>query len=392
MCKEEQRNFIKITNLLFYSKKETTLIQECNNYYLVEIMAYLYKYKSIYDDEVLINIDALITKCGYVPKRGAGKTIEKFKEALEFLRQKGYIISDVNFVEDKYSYVYVKVNLNVDGYFTQIYQDQIDKIKSYTGKVDKAKLLFLFGYIASREYSVKDAENIDHNLLEKSANDEVGTNVFWDSLKNISSHIGLSETTIINYVKILKELELVQTINLDATKENDIVKNGVTIYTTLQGELGKQHLKARKTQLQHERGGKTVVINNNNNSLGGKVGRTKQLLKEGKRTVEEYNELVKELYPNDIIEFEKTIDNLYSRIDEEIDLLEMDEYIKSTGKYINKYMKDIDTYKDYIGYLNQFAKSNVISLEEANKQYDKDKEDTTNIKQKQQDYLANVGL
>lgn len=349
---KEERNFIKITNKLFYNYKGDSLIQECKNYYLVDIMAYLYEHKSLYTNEVIITLDLLILGCGYKPNKHKGKINDKFKECLEFLRQKGYIISDINFVEDKYSAICIKLNLDTDKEFTQIYQDQIDTIKNYTGKTDKTKLLFLFGYIASREPSIKNPEDIYHKLSEKALYGDLAVQVFYDSLKNISAHLGLSETTISNYINILKDLKLIQITNLTATKNKGQVKSGVTLYTTLTGEIGKQHLKVKKKQLEYSSTtGEKITIKDNDKSLDGKIAREKQLISQGKGDIDKYNSLIKEKYPVEINVLENRVNNYYC--DGRFNLPMMEEYIGNN-------IKDLETYNRYI----EYVRNNIDNVKE----------------------------
>jgi hypothetical protein len=51
-----------------------------------------------YDDECVFSIENLITKCGYTPQAGKGRSIDLFRQALQTIQEHGFIYN-ISFAE-----------------------------------------------------------------------------------------------------------------------------------------------------------------------------------------------------------------------------------------------------------------------------------------------------
>jgi hypothetical protein len=224
--KQYDDTFSKLTNELFYVKEEIENEDKPNYSCEKSIL-----YKTGYDDKIililhelflnttlrrecLITLDYLIEKCGYKLDKDNRKsfkdTLEKLKK-LEIINYKNYNKSNELITIDTEN-----IMLNLESNFTQLSDEELNKLSPIEDIRLKVSLLKLYMYLKAR--TKKRTNNEDLNLNCKSQ-------TTYQSYEIIEKYTNISQSRIKTYIDQLQDLKLITYRKVGYRyKEQDIKK------------------------------------------------------------------------------------------------------------------------------------------------------------------------
>ena len=202
-------NFCKITNEVFYTKDGTkSILKETNDYKVILLLDFLY-YGEDRKKRITFNLEDIITDWELKPDNHKGKINDQFRSLLEYLKERGLILTDIDFNSIKpKEHLRIEVDLKIDNNFFCLPFEVVEKIFNIEEEVNKIILLAYWCYLESRRYKLSNKET------EKRGKQATKSETCFLSYKRINEDLGISESTIKKYNDILIEEKLLRIGNL----------------------------------------------------------------------------------------------------------------------------------------------------------------------------------
>ena len=288
-------NFTMIPNKLFFRTIDGKSAEGLIKLYHDDKILLIYdclEHQRLRCNKSAFTLEFLITYCGYKVNRREGKSVDQFKETL-FLLSEAHLISNMRnaVTNDKITtsdiapkdYVWCDLNI-IEGSFIQLHKWEKDKILKYNKEpIDNLKMLTYYCYLKARMYR-----------RSKKSSDRVVTGgrneVAYPSYSNTKDDLGLSESSITKYNKVLADLDMIRYDNagLHKKKEDDAPtesRNTYILYKEGWEDDLKDSIKFYKNTMESE--GCTFIDFNDKieiKKINGFIGRINYLEKIGKAT------------------------------------------------------------------------------------------------------------
>lgn len=247
---KEELGFIKMPNIFVwdYTNEDKSLIKTN------ELIPYIYTYLNCREDrikQIIFSLDMLITGCGRVVKRGKGKSLETFKNTLEFFKEKEWIYYVGSLEEIKYNTLIYAQDLknynNLQKHYFKIERSNIITLLNLNTSIDKIKILNVYYYINARLNRRENNNGLQPDIVRDGGRYEG----FCDNLEVMSKHLNISKPTLNECLKLLKDNKLICYGNIGKITNGEIVKESSNIYCIQESEY-KEGIKQQKLYYENQ--------------------------------------------------------------------------------------------------------------------------------------------
>lgn len=239
--------FIKLPNNLIWDSENTksTLMHNYGDE-IIHILTYL----DTSTDRlgvIRFTIEDMILSCGLTPTRGKGRINERFINILKKLIDEKVIEiirGDINKIKVAEMITCIlHMPLREDGFeFFPLFHNHYKKIMNC--QEDRILLLKLYCYISAR--------------LKRKANKDVGevAECVYTSYDTICKDLNISESTLIKYLNILKDYEIIYFDNIGTVRKENKTQEANNVYCLKKSEISKA---LRDSELYYLSEGYTLV-------------------------------------------------------------------------------------------------------------------------------------
>lgn len=223
-----------------YNQCETPLCKDDD--LMLPILVYLNECKNS-RGLVQFTLEDLIISCGLKVNTNKGKSVEQFKKRLSQIQTYGWLDKNVSFenlkpkefIKCEFKITYDKDKEDNDTHFFPLRSDNFHIIMNCDTKLDKIKLLKTYCYCLAR-MGKNNSEQLENLKYYNGCDTKI--NSFYDTYGKICEDLNISDKSFTQYLKLLKELELIFSGNIGLVKN----KEGQTymannIYTCCKSDL-----------------------------------------------------------------------------------------------------------------------------------------------------------